>query len=133
MAKNAVKSIAVISGYILASTGPMIFIHGARSGDYSPLFTFLVLLFIVFLYMSENNTIYLYAAGFIFSLSFLVYSFAAFQLLVLAGVYLFVTGLYKKINFKSGVGFVLFSFAPIGGWIVWRLNNVDGLLFFNFE
>lgn len=129
MAKNAGKSIAVISGYILASTGPMIFIHGARSGDYSPLFTFLVLLFIVFLYMSENNTIYLYAAGFIFSLSFLVYSFAAFQLLVLAGVYLFVTGLYKKINFKSGVGFVLFSFAPIGGWIVWRLNNVDGLLF----
>ena len=129
MARTMGRVPALLSGYILATTSPMIFIHGARSGDYSPLFTFMVLLFILCLFKSEKNPSYLYIGGFVFALSFLVYSFAAFQLLVLALVYLALTEDYRKILMKNYLGFILFAFLPIGAWALWRFSNADGAAF----
>jgi len=129
MVRTVGKIPALISCFILTTTSSMIFSHGARSGDYSPLFTLLVLFFIICLLLSKTKPFYLYLAGIVFSISFLVYSFAAFQLFVLAIIYWLITKDYKKIRFKNYLIFILCAFIPILAWAVWRLCNVDGWAF----
>ena len=104
----------------------MVFVHGARSGDLSPIFTFLVLLFIIGLLESEKEVRFLYFTGFVFAMAFLVYSFAAFQLAILALVYGWATGIHKRFSPWNFFISFLCAFLPVTAWVVWRLLNAEG-------
>ena len=117
---------ALISGFILTTTSPIIFIHGARSGDYSPLLTLLSILFIICLYEMGKKPLLICLAGLVFALAFLLYSFAAFQLMILALVFWGITGEYQKFPIKYYLGFLFSAFLPVAAWACWRLFNTDG-------
>lgn len=127
--RYAGKVPALLSGLILATTPPFVFNHSARSGDYSGILCCFSLFFIFSILQWEKDRRYLHVSGLIFSLSFLLYSFASFQLLVLMAAYLAVTGEYKRFSMKEYSLFFVSALLIPSLWAFARYCGPEGPAF----
>lgn len=110
-----------------ANTTPFI-AHMVRAGDADSLYVLLFSLAMICMLQIRDDHRKLYLCGFLFALAFLTKSFHAGLIAVIGGLYLLLTGLFKKIRLKEYVLFILSFGAPIGLWVIARLCT-DGTAF----
>lgn len=115
-------------GFLAANTTPFI-AHMIRAGDADSLYVLLFTLAMLSMLRIEKNQRYLYACGLFFALAFLTKSFHAGVIVVIGGLFLFLTGELKKISFRTWGMFISSFMIPIGCWAVPRLF-IDGTDFF---
>jgi 4-amino-4-deoxy-L-arabinose transferase-like glycosyltransferase len=123
------KAEALLSGMVLTTSLPFVFVHGARSGDYSSLLVCFCVFFVFFLLRSEENPRWLYGNAVLFALAFLLYGFASVQLPVLAFLYLGLTGVDKRLSPGLTLGLAACALTPILLWLFLRARGADGILF----
>ncbi len=121
---SALFSVGILSTYF-----SFIGIHSARTGDFDSMLIFLITLTALLMMGSEEKKIRLYLSGLLFSLSFLLKSFASVQIILVIVIYYILTGYYKKLKFLDLVLFLLFSSIPILTWVFFRYLE-DGFTFF---
>lgn len=112
---------------LCANTTPFI-AHMVRAGDADSLYVLLFSLAMICMLQIRDDHRKLYLCGFLFALAFLTKSFHAGLIAVIGGLYLLLTGLFKKIRLKEYVFFILSFGAPIGLWVIARLCT-DGTAF----
>ncbi len=112
---------------LCANTTPFI-AHMVRAGDADSLYVLLFSLAMICMLQIRDDHRKLYLCGFLFALAFLTKSFHAGLIAVIGGLYLLLTGLFKKIRLKEYVIFILSFGAPIGLWVIARLCT-DGTAF----
>lgn len=112
---------------LCANTTPFI-AHMVRAGDADSLYVLLFSLAMICMLQIRDDHRKLYLCGFLFALAFLTKSFHAGLIAVIGGLYLLLTGLFKKIRLKEYVLFILSFGAPIGLWVISRLCT-DGTAF----
>lgn len=110
-----------------ANTTPFI-AHMVRAGDADSLYVLLFSLAMICMLQIRDDHRKLYLCGFLFALAFLTKSFHAGLIAVIGGLYLLLTGLFKKIRLKEYVLFILSFGAPVGLWVIARLCT-DGTAF----
>ena len=81
--------------------------HMIRSGDADSLYVLLFTLAMICMMKIRENGRYSYACAFLFALAFLTKSFHAGLIAVIGGLYLLLTGLFKKIRLKEYILFIL--------------------------
>lgn len=102
--------------------------HMVRAGDADSLYVLLFSLAMICMLQIRDDHRKLYLCGFLFALAFLTKSFHAGLIAVIGGLYLLLTGLFKKVRLKEYVFFILSFGAPIGLWVISRLCT-DGTAF----
>lgn len=112
---------------LCANTTPFI-AHMVRAGDADSLYVLLFSLAMICMLQIRDDHRKLYLCGFLFALAFLTKSFHAGLIAVIGGLYLLLTGLFKKVRLKEYVLFILSFGAPIGLWVIARLCT-DGTAF----
>lgn len=112
---------------LCANTTPFI-AHMVRAGDADSLYVLLFSLAMICMLQIRDDHRKLYLCGFLFALAFLTKSFHAGLIAVIGGLYLLLTGLFKKIRLKEYVLFILSFGAPVGLWVIARLCT-DGTTF----
>lgn len=112
---------------LCANTTPFI-AHMVRAGDADSLYVLLFSLAMICMLQIRDDHRKLYLCGFLFALAFLTKSFHAGLIAVIGGLYLLLTGLFKKIRLKEYVLFILSFGAPVGLWVIVRLCT-DGTAF----
>ncbi len=112
---------------LCANTTPFI-AHMVRAGDADSLYVLLFSLAMICMLQIRDDHRKLYLCGFLFALAFLTKSFHAGLIAVIGGLYLLLTGLFKKVRLKEYVIFILSFGAPIGLWVIARLCT-DGTAF----
>lgn len=112
---------------LCANTTPFI-AHMVRAGDADSLYVLLFSLAMICMLQIRDDHRKLYLCGFLFALAFLTKSFHAGLIAVIGGLYLLLTGLFKKVRLKEYVFFILSFGAPIGLWVIARLCT-DGTAF----
>lgn len=112
---------------LCANTTPFI-AHMVRAGDADSLYVLLFSLAMICMLQIRDDHRKLYLCGFLFALAFLTKSFHAGLIAVIGGLYLLLTGLFKKIRLKEYVFFILSFGAPVGLWVIARLCT-DGTAF----
>lgn len=112
---------------LCANTTPFI-AHMVRAGDADSLYVLLFSLAMICMLQIRDDHRKLYLCGFLFALAFLTKSFHAGLIAVIGGLYLLLTGLFKKVRLKEYVIFILSFGAPIGLWVIARLCT-DGTTF----
>ncbi len=123
------KGPSLLAAVALVLTPPFLFLHGARNGDYCALFCLFYSLFLICLYKAEEKGPFFPLAGLCAGLGFLVYSFHAALMLVVAAFYLLLTGLARKISIGSYMGSTLCGLLPVAGWALWRGSYPGGIKF----
>jgi 4-amino-4-deoxy-L-arabinose transferase-like glycosyltransferase len=123
-------SVAVISGFISATSFAILFDHAGRAGDYDSILALLVIISVISLYKIENDSRYFLLNGLCLSLAFLLKSFASFQIIAITGVYLIVTRKLTKIKIRDYLLFLIVLVIPISLWAIARFNS-DGTIFFH--
>ncbi|PJI09784.1 MULTISPECIES: ArnT family glycosyltransferase [Clostridium] len=127
--KDRISKLASIVGLIILSTNYLFIIwHTGRTGDFDAGLTLLFTLLIYFLLKIDNSIKNFYIAGFIFSMAFLLKSYATLQIIAVVGLILLITGKLFKITFKEYLIFFACSFIPIFIWAGLRYN-FDGTKF----
>lgn len=112
---------------LCANTTPFI-AHMVRAGDADSLYVLLFSLAMICMLQIRDDHHKLYLCGFWFALAFLTKSFHAGLIAVIGGLYLLLTGLFKKVRLKEYVLFILSFGAPVGLWVIARLCT-DGTAF----
>lgn len=112
---------------LCTNTTPFI-AHMVRAGDADSLYVLLFSLAMICMLQIRDDHRKLYLCGFLFALAFLTKSFHAGLIAVIGGLYLLLTGLFKKIRLKEYVLFILSFGAPVGLWVIARLCT-DGTAF----
>ena len=112
---------------LCANTTPFI-AHMVRAGDADSLYVMLFSLAMICMLQIRDDHRKLYWCGFLFALAFLTKSFHAGLIAVIGGLYLLLTGLFKKIRLKEYILFILSFGAPLGLWVIARLCT-DGTAF----
>ncbi len=112
---------------LCANTTPFI-AHMVRAGDADSLYVLLFSLAMICMLQIRDDHRKLYWCGFLFALAFLTKSFHAGLIAVIGGLYLLLTGLFKKIRLKEYILFILSFGAPLGLWVIARLCT-DGTAF----
>lgn len=112
---------------LCANTTPFI-AHMVRAGDADSLYVLLFSLAMICMLQIRDDHRKLYLCGFLFAFAFLTKSFHAGLIAVIGGLYLLLTGLFKKVRLKEYVLFILSFGAPIGLWVIARLCT-DGTAF----
>lgn len=112
---------------LCANTTPFI-AHMVRAGDADSLYVLLFSLAMICMLQIRDDHRKLYLCGFLFALAFLTKSFHAGLIAVIGGLYLLLTGLFKKVRLKEYVLFILSFGAPVGLWVIARLCT-DGTAF----
>jgi 4-amino-4-deoxy-L-arabinose transferase-like glycosyltransferase len=123
------KLASILSTLVLLTCTQYITNHGARTGDADSLFVFLFTIAILSLLIWEENHKWLYASGLAFSLAFLTKSWHAGNIAIIIGLYLFLTGKYKRLSIKNWALLCMCMILPIVAWGVIRYQY-DGLKFF---
>lgn len=127
--KDKVSKLASIIGMALLSTNYLFVIwHTGRTGDFDAALTLFFTLCMYFLFKIDESIKYFYFCGFIFSLAFLLKSYATLQIVAVIGLTLLITGKISKIKFKEYLIFILCSFIPLFIWMGLRYN-FDGFKF----
>ncbi len=119
---------ALFSLALLCSNTTPFIAHMVRAGDADSLYVLLFSLAMICMLQIRDDHRKLYLCGFLFALAFLTKSFHAGLIAVIGGLYLLLTGLFKKIRLKEYVFFILSFGAPIGFWVIARLCT-DGTAF----
>lgn len=112
---------------LCANTTPFI-AHMVRAGDADSLYVLLFSLAMICMLQIRDDHRKLYWCGFLFALAFLTKSFHAGLIAVIGGLYLLLTGLFKKLRLKEYILFILSFGAPLGLWVIARLCT-DGTAF----
>ncbi|MCX8028698.1 MAG: glycosyltransferase family 39 protein [Brevinematales bacterium] len=120
---------SVLSGIILSTCFSFIHVHGARTGDFDAIFTLLVLVAFILSELSNTNKYYIYASMFIFSMSFLLKSFASIIVGLLIASFFFMNRSYKKLNWYDYVLLPITAIIPVSVWVYGRYT-FDGSVFF---
>lgn len=122
-------SVAVLSGFISATSFAVLFDHAGRAGDFDSILALLVILSVISLYKMETDSRYFYLNGFLISLGFLLKSFASFQMIAITAVYLIVTRKLTKIKIRDYLLSLIILIIPIAIWVTMRFYS-DGTIFF---
>ena len=121
--------IAAISGMLFfISCSDLFFRHAGRNADADAQYLFLFTLALLFMMQVHKHIKYIYVCGFLFSLAFLSKSWHALVLLAIGGLYLLLSGLWKKLKFFNYFFFILCAFGPIFLWAFIRYQY-DGMDF----
>lgn len=127
--KDRISKLASIMGVIILSTNYLFIIwHTGRTGDFDAGLTLFFTLLIYFFLKIDNSIKNFYIAGFIFSIAFLLKSYATLQIIAVVGLILLITGKLFKTTFKEYLIFFACSFVPIFIWAGLRYN-FDGTKF----
>ncbi len=129
MPEGFLPSVAVLSGFISATSFAVLFDHAGRAGDFDSMLALLVILAVISLYNMENDIRYFYLNGLCISLAFLLKSFASFQMIAITAVYLIVTRKFMKIKLRDYLCFFVILIIPIFLWAIMRFYS-DGTTFF---
>jgi 4-amino-4-deoxy-L-arabinose transferase-like glycosyltransferase len=122
------KFAAVISGWILATTVPMITFHCSRSADADSLYIFLFTIAMISMILINKNIKFLYLAGFSAALAFLTKSWHGFNIVIIGALYIFISGTFLKLKLKEWFIFLISYISPILLWVIMRISK-DGLEF----
>ena len=97
------KQVSLLSGIILATLKPFIYLHSGRTGDFdAPLVLFiLIFIFLLWLYENRKNILFFYFSGFSISLIFLLKSFAVVFPICIMSFYLVFEKKYKNIGLEN--------------------------------
>lgn len=123
------KIASLVATLVLLTCTQYITNHCARTGDADSLFVFLFSIAVISIMLWNKNNIWLYISGLAFSLAFLTKSWHAGNIAIIIGLYLFLTGRYKKLTVKSIMVLLLSIVLPILIWGIFRYHY-DGLNFF---
>jgi 4-amino-4-deoxy-L-arabinose transferase-like glycosyltransferase len=127
--KKQGKVASIFSTLVLATCTQYIINHSSRTGDADSLFVFLFTIAILSLMLADQNLKWLYGSGIAFSFAFLTKSWHAGNIVVIMGLYLFLTKKYKTLSFKNWMTLCLFMILPIVVWGAIRYQY-DGTRFF---
>ena len=110
--------------------GDYFFSHFGRNGDADALFNLFFILCVICLYYFayKKNTKYLYMSGLCASMSFMAKSFHAVSAYGVIVLFLLISGLFRKLKFRSWICLFISSTAIIASWIIWRYSY-DGVIF----
>lgn len=120
---SAILSLALLS----ANTTPFL-AHMVRAGDADSLFVLFFTLAMMSMLEIHRDRHRLYKCAFYFALAFLTKSFHAVLIVAIGGIYMLATGMFKKMDVKTWIKFILSAIVPIGAWIGFRLST-DGTKF----
>jgi 4-amino-4-deoxy-L-arabinose transferase-like glycosyltransferase len=123
------KKVALLSGFILATTYAFIFRHSARTGDFDSLLSLFVLLSFIFAFYADKNIKYFYLSGLTLALGFLVKSFAMVIAIAVIILYILFSKKYQKIRLINYIIFLSIFCIPILTWGCLRYTQ-DGFIFF---
>ncbi|MDR4949352.1 ArnT family glycosyltransferase [Neobacillus cucumis] len=127
--KHYGKVATIFSSLILSTCTQFLINHSSRTGDADSLFVLLFTVAILSLLQWNENYTWLYVSGLAFSLAFLTKSWHAGNIAVIMGLYLAITGKFRKLSFKNWLILVMFMSLPILIWAGFRYQY-DGLEFF---
>lgn len=120
---------SLISAAVLTTTVPFVTEHCARTGDADSIYVLFFTTAIISLAMIEKNSKWILCCGLSFAMAFLSKSWHAGNIIVIAFVYMLLTGVLFKLKIKDLVLIILSSVIPIGIWAIFRYAN-DGVRFF---
>lgn len=123
------KLTSLLSGFILSTCFSFIHVHGARTGDFDAIFTLLVLLTVISMEKAKERKIYFYFAMLLFSMSFLLKSFASIIPALAIIISFFAHKIYKKLKFYDYPLLLFTGTFLIFVWGYFRYQ-FDGLAFF---
>jgi 4-amino-4-deoxy-L-arabinose transferase-like glycosyltransferase len=127
--KDNVSKFAAIFGMIVLSTNYLFIIwHAGRTGDVDAVLTLVFTIIMYFLIKMNKDIKYFYLAGFVYSVSFLLKSYATMQIVAVVGLVLLCTGTLFKLKIKQLMIFLGCSFIPIFVWMGLRYR-FDGTKF----
>lgn len=115
-------------GFLAANTTPFV-AHMVRAGDADSLYVLLFTLAMLFMLQIKDRTENIYACGLFFALAFLTKSFHAGVIVLIGGLFLLLTGEWKKLSLKNWVLFTGSFAVPLGVWALCRFAT-DGVSFF---
>ncbi|MCS7299367.1 MAG: glycosyltransferase family 39 protein [Spirochaetia bacterium] len=121
--------VSILSGFILATCFSFIHVHGARTGDFDAILTFLVLLSVITSERARDNKNYLYLTAILFSLAFLLKSFASVMVALVILLSFLLNRMYLKMKIYDYILLPIVSITPIVAWGLARFN-FDGTTFF---
>lgn len=127
--KDNISKIASIMGILILSTNYLFITwHAGRTGDFDAGLTLLFTICMYFLFKIDKSIKNFYICGFVFSLAFLLKSYATLQIIAVVGLSLLLTGKLFKIKFKEYIIFILCSFTAVFTWMALRYK-FDGIKF----
>jgi glycosyltransferase involved in cell wall biosynthesis len=113
--------------FLSANTTPFL-AHMVRAGDADSLYVLIFTLAMLCMLRIRDNYKNLYWCGFLFALAFLTKSFHAGVIAVIGGLYLLLTGEWKRMKPGVWLRFITSAVLPIGVWGVCRYLT-DGTSF----
>jgi 4-amino-4-deoxy-L-arabinose transferase-like glycosyltransferase len=114
--KKQGKLASLISTLVLATSTQFLINHSSRTGDADALFVFLFTIAIISLMLSDQNIKWLYGSGLACSLAFLTKSWHAGNILMIMGLFIIFTRLYKIIRFRNWITLCAWIILPIIMW-----------------
>jgi 4-amino-4-deoxy-L-arabinose transferase-like glycosyltransferase len=127
--KNYGKLASTVSALVLSTCTQFLINHSSRTGDADSLFVFLFTIAILSLLQWDTNNKWLYVSGLSFSFAFLTKSWHSGNIAIIMGLYLCLTGKYKKLSSKNWIILCMCMLLPILIWAGIRYQY-DGLEFF---
>lgn len=121
--------VSLLSGFILSTCFSFIHVHGARTGDFDAILTFIVLLSVITSEKAKDNKNYLYITAILFSLAFLLKSFASVMVALVIFLSFLLNRMYLKMKLYDYILLPIVSITPIVVWSFARFN-FDGTTFF---
>jgi 4-amino-4-deoxy-L-arabinose transferase-like glycosyltransferase len=118
-----------ISTLSLVTSTQFLINHSARTGDADSLFVFLFTASVLSLLLSEHSIKWVYVSAITFSLAFLTKSWHAGNISIIIFLYLFLSGIYKRLTYKNWMFVIILMVGPIMTWGLLRFQY-DGIEFF---
>lgn len=113
--------------FLSANTTPFL-AHMVRAGDADSLYVLIFTLAMLCMLQIREKQQNLYWCGFLFALAFLTKSFHSGVIVVIGGLYLLLTGEFKRMKPAVWIRFIASALLPVGVWGILRYRT-DGTAF----
>jgi 4-amino-4-deoxy-L-arabinose transferase-like glycosyltransferase len=123
------KLASILTTLVLSTCTQYLINHSSRTGDADSLYVFLFSIAILSLMQFNQNKKWLYVSGLAFAFAFLTKSWHSGNIVMIIGLYLLLTGQYKRLSLKNWLLLLLSMILPILVWGAFRYQY-DGLEFF---